>query len=74
MCETGGSPGALLAEGKRIEAPFTVLDERGPEATLECRRCGYEFDVNAYTGENLIIDQQTRMHRAVCPLCGTVEK
>jgi hypothetical protein len=50
------------------------LDERGPEATLECPRCGYEFDVNAYTGESLIIDQQTKTQRALCPLCDSVEK
>jgi hypothetical protein len=58
----------------RIEATFLVLEEDGPAAKLECPRCGCEFEVNAYSGENLIIDPQQKCQLAVCPLCGTVEK
>jgi transcription elongation factor Elf1 len=58
----------------RIEATFLILEEEGPGATLECPRCGYEFEVNSYTGENLCIDPERKRQLAVCPLCGTVEK
>jgi hypothetical protein len=58
----------------RIEAAFIVLEEQGPTATLECPRCGLEFLVNSYTGENLLLDLQQKRQLAVCPLCGTVEK
>jgi len=58
----------------RIEAIFYVLKEDGPAAMLECPRCGCEFEVNAYSGENLIIDLKQMRQLAVCPLCATVEK
>jgi hypothetical protein len=66
-------PSPVLAGERRIEATFTLLEERGPEAILECPRCGYEFEVNAYTGENLVIDCLRGRQLAVCPLCGTLE-
>jgi hypothetical protein len=59
---------------RRVEAHFTVLDERGPEATLGCPHCECEFEVNAYAGQNLFIDRRRGSRVAVCPRCGAVEK
>ena len=53
---------------------FTVLEEDGPAAVLECPRCGWQFPVNVYTGENIAFDSQTKTLRETCPLCGTIQE
>jgi RNA polymerase subunit RPABC4/transcription elongation factor Spt4 len=55
-------------------ANFTVLTEDGPGAILECPRCGWQFPVNVYTGENITLDSSTRTLRETCPLCGTIQE
>jgi hypothetical protein len=65
----------------RLESPpqsrradFKVLQENGPEATLECPRCRWQFPVNAFTGENITFDSQDKTVRETCPLCGTLQE
>jgi hypothetical protein len=55
-------------------ANFEVLEEDGPEAILECPCCGWQFAVNAYTGENMAFDSQNKTVRETCPLCGTIQE
>ena len=53
---------------------FIVIQEHGPVATLECPQCGWQFRVNAYTGENITFDSQAKSLRETCPLCGTLQE
>lgn len=56
---------------KPIEAEFKILEDRKTENTLECPRCGYEFDIDAMTCENLVWVKAKMAYVAQCPLCAT---
>jgi hypothetical protein len=79
----GVHQGALIAPGYLVHletrtesrrARFSVVEEDGPEAILECPCCGWQFPVNVYTGENIAFDSQTRTLRETCPVCGTIQQ
>lgn len=57
-----------------VEANFIIVDDRGAQNTLECPRCGCEFDVDAMDEENLIWSWKQMAFIAVCPLCGTQQE
>ena len=51
--------------GERVV--FEMVDDRGHAATLECPACGFVFDVDAYTQENLQWEEPDYV--ACCPIC-----
>jgi hypothetical protein len=63
-----------MAEKNIIEAEFIILDDRGAQNTLECPRCGNEFDIDAMTELNLVWNWKQMAFVAKCPLCGTQQQ
>lgn len=56
------------------EVEFTIVEDRGPQATLECPACAFVFDVDAHTEENLQWNKKQRALLAVCPICQRRQK
>jgi rubredoxin len=63
---------APMEFGDRVE--FEVLEERGQSATLECPACGFVFDVDIRTGDNLEWDRPNKCMAAVCPVCQRMQQ
>ncbi len=57
-----------------IEANFIVTENRGKQNSLECPRCGCEFDIDIDTEENLVWSWRKMAWLAECPLCGTQQE
>lgn len=51
------------------EVEFEILEDRGASATLECPACGFVFNIDAHTEENLQWDRPKKAFIAVCPIC-----
>jgi len=56
------------------EVEFEVVEDRGAQATLCCPACGFEFDVDAHTEQNLEWSRPKKAMIAVCPICQRRQK